>query len=130
MTSIIEQIAKPAINTYRCSKYNLTYDELLTCISDHFSKKKKCNAIALQYYYDNKDNPEYQDRLRLSRNTYYNKHRTKIRALTLARYEHDPLFRAEYQRYQAIYSQKRRGCKNANETRGRPSKYSLLETIS
>ena len=89
------------------------------------SQKNKSNAVALKYYYDNKDNPEYQDKLKLARCSYYNKNKTKIRALTLARYEHDPLFRAEYQRCQALYSQNKRGCKSANETRGRPSKYLL-----
>ena len=93
------------------------------------SKQNESNAVALKYYYDNKDNLEYQDKLRLSRCSYYNKNKTKIRALTLAKYDHDPIFREQYQRYQALYSQKRRGGKSVNESRGRPSKYSLLETV-
>ena len=128
MTSIIELIAKPIINMYLCNKYNFTYEELLHRVSNYFTKNKG-NAVALKYYYDNKDNLEYQDKLKLSRCSYYNKNKTKIRALTLARYEHDPVFREQSQIYQALYSQKRRGCKNANESRGRPSEYALLETI-
>ena len=43
----------------------------------------------------------------LSRSTYYNKNKIKLRAMTLARYENDLTFREEYQRYQAKYSQKK-----------------------
>ena len=93
------------------------------------SQKSKGSAVALKYYYDNKNDLECQEKLKLSRCSYYNKNKTKIRALTLAKYEHDPIFREQYQTYQALYSQRRRGCKHANESRGRPSKYPLLETI-
>ena len=98
-------------------------------MSNYFTKQIKSNATALKYYYDNTGDNEYQDKLKISRRSYYNKNKTKLRALTLATYEHDPVFREQYQKYQALYSQKRRGCRNAKETRGRPSKYSILETI-
>jgi len=123
MTSVIEQIAKPTINIYLCKKYGLSYDELLHHVSDNLAKKNKSNAVALQYYYDHKNEPEYQEKLMLSRSTYYNKNKIKLRAMTLARYENDLTFREEYQRYQAKYSQKKRGCNNPNENRGRPRKY-------
>jgi len=128
MSSVIDQVSKPIINTYLCNKYNLTSEELLACISGYFERKNKSNAVALKYYYDNKNKPEYQDKLKQSRSNYYNANKTKIRALTLAKYAHDPIFRAEYQRYQAMYSQKRRS-KNDAETRGRRRKHSDLETI-
>ena len=60
------------------------------------SQKNKSNETALKYYYDNKDDIHYQDKLRLSRCSYYNKNKTKLRALTLAKYEHDQIFREEY----------------------------------
>lgn len=123
MSSVIDQITKPVINNFLCSKYNLTSEELLTCISDHFAKKNKCNAVALQYYYDNKDKPEYQDKLKQTRSNYYYNNKSKFKALSLAKYANDPVFREEYQRYQALYSQNRRG-KNEAERRGRPRKYS------
>ena len=126
MESIIELINKPSINIYLCNKYNFTYGELLHHVSNYF-KKMKSNETALKYYYDNKDDNEYQDKLRLSRCSYYNKNKSKIRALILAKCDNDPIFREQYQKYQALYSQRRRGCKHVNETRGRPSKYSLLE---
>ena len=67
-SSIIDQLAKQASHIHLCKKYILTYDELLTRISDYFAKNKS-NAVALKYYYDNKDNLEYQDKLKLSRCT-------------------------------------------------------------
>jgi len=93
------------------------------------SQKNKYNAVALKYYYDNKDDIEYKDKLKLSRSTYYHKNKSKIRALTLAKYDNDHIFREQYQRYQALYQQKRRGCRNANEKRGRPAKYEQLDPI-
>ena len=128
-SSVIEQITKPYINEHLCEKHNLTCKELLECVSSYFAQKKKSNDTALQYYYDNRNNPDYQDKLRTSRSTYYNNNKTKIKALNLARYEQDPVFREKYRRYQAMYSRKRRGANNEFERRGRPSKYSELETI-
>ena len=81
------------------------------------SPKSKYNVVAFKYYYDNKDD----EKLKLSRSTYYYRNKTKIIAMRLAKCEHDPIFRAQYQRYQALCSQTRTGCKNANEKRGRPA---------
>ena len=39
MSSIIDEIAKPAINSYLCGKYNLTSDELLQKVLDNFTNK-------------------------------------------------------------------------------------------
>ncbi len=125
MSSVIDQITKPAIHNYLCRKYNLTFEELVNCISDQCAKKEKCNAVALQYYYDNKDKPEYQAKLKQTRSNYYYSNKSKIKALSLAKYATDPVFREQYQRYQALYSQRRRG-KNEEERRGRPRKYSVL----
>ena len=41
MASVIELIATPAINSYFCNKYNLTYEELLRRVSNYFTKKTK-----------------------------------------------------------------------------------------
>ena len=40
MPSIIDEIAKPTINSYLCGKYNLTSDELLQNVSDYFTKEQ------------------------------------------------------------------------------------------
>ena len=128
MNSVIEQVAKPTITNYLCSKYGLTSEELLNYISNHFAKIRKSNSVALKYYYDNKDNPEYQGRLKHARRTYYQANKAKIKALTLAKYEHDSVFRENYKRYLALYSQRHRIRKHG-ETRGRPRKYVELETI-
>jgi hypothetical protein len=129
MTSaVIDQLTRPAVSSYLCNKYNLTLQEICLLISDQFAKKNKSNATALQYYYDNRNNPDYQDKLRTSRNAYYNNNKTKLKALHLAKYANDPIFREHYQRYQALYSQKHR-IRNIGETRGRPRKYAELETI-
>ena len=125
---VIDQISKPYINEYLCEKYNLTCKELLECVSSYFEKKHKSNATALQYYYDNRDNPDYQDKLRTSRSTYYNNNKTKLKALHLAKYANDPISREQYQRYQALYSQTHR-IRNVGERRGRPRKYEELDTI-
>ena len=127
MNSVIEQVAKPTITNYLCCKYGLTSEELLNYISNHFAKIRKSNSVALQYYYDHKDNPEYQDQLKHARRTYYQANKAKLKALTLAKYEHDSEFREYYKRYQALYSQRNR-VRNLGETRGRPRKYEL-ETI-
>ena len=124
--SVIQHLSKPSINYYLCNKYDLTNNEILGCVSEYFTKKIKCNNTALQYYYDNKDKPEYQDKLKLARSTYYQNNKSKINALHLAKYDNDPIFRENYRRYQALYSQKRRD-RNINEKRGRPRKYSELE---
>lgn len=39
--SVIDQLAKPAVNSYLCNKYNLTLQEICILISDHFAKKIK-----------------------------------------------------------------------------------------
>ena len=80
MTSIIDEIAKPAINSYLCNKYNLTYEELLHRVSSYFTEKNKDNVVALKYYYDNKQNLEYQDKLKFALCSCYNKNKSKIRA--------------------------------------------------
>lgn len=128
MNSVIEQVANPTITNYLCYKYGLTSEELLNYISNHFAKIRKSNSVALKYYYDRKDNPEYQDQLKHARRTYYQANKAKLKALTLAKYAHDSVFRENYQRYQALYSQKHR-TKNEAEKRGRPRKYAAVETI-
>ena len=127
MTQVIQQVAKPAINNYLCNKYNLSSDEILTRLSNHFYKISKSNAAASQYYYDNKDNPDYQAKLKNSRQDYYNSNKVKIRALARAKYDNDPIYRSEYQRYQALYSQKKRNV-DSEQKRGRPRKYLELES--
>ena len=107
MAEVIEQLSKPVINNYLCNKYDLTSDELLTCISDHFDKIIKNNAAASQYYYDHKDNQEYQTKLKNSRQAYYNSNKIKHRALARARHDNDLIYKAEYQKYQALYNQKK-----------------------
>ena len=126
MAQVIEHVTKPAINHYLCNKYDLSTDEILTCILDHFNKIKKNNTASLQYYYDNKDDPEYKNKLKNSRSNYYQNNKVKFRALAQARYENDPIYKAEYKKYQALYSQKKRNA-DAQQKRGRPRKYSQLE---
>ena len=59
MTQVLQHVTKPVVN-YLCNKHDLTSDELITRISDHFNKIRKNNTASLQYYYDNKDNADYQ----------------------------------------------------------------------
>ena len=122
MAQVIERVTKPAINHYLCNKYDLSSDEIMTRILDHFNKSKKNNTASLQYYYDNKDNADYQAKLKNARGNYYHNNKIKIRALSRAKYDNDPIYRSEYQRYQALYSQKKRNA-DSNQKRGRPRKY-------
>ena len=125
MAQVIERVTKPAINHYLCNKYDLSSDEIMTRILDHFNKSKKNNTASLQYYYDNKDNADYQAKLKNARSNYYQNNKVKIRALAQARYDYDPLYRSEYKKYQALYSQKKRNA-DSQQKRGRPRKYSQL----
>lgn len=126
MTQILQHVTEPVIN-YLCNKHDLSTDEILTRISDHFNKIKKNNAAASQYYYDNKHDPEYQTKLKTARCNYYHNNKIKIRALSRARYDNDPIYKAEYKKYQALYSQRKRNA-DSQQKRGRPRKYLDLES--
>ena len=75
-----------------CDKYSLTYSEELDCVPSYVPPPTS-NATALQYYYANRDIPDYQDTLRTYRSTYYTINKTKHKALHLAHYANDPVFR-------------------------------------
>ena len=45
MTSIIELITKPAINSYVCGKYDFTIEEWLYRVSSYFKKKRAMKQL-------------------------------------------------------------------------------------